>query len=191
MHNLQNISENVMPSTTKGPLVCGMRSFENRYVGLLNLSMVAHPLKKYVKRWTILENQPADVVKVTNLTTRRIEIRSPRLPWPTQFLIGSSALEFNQFSDAIVANFETAILQITVVSVCGLRSVQLSKLFHKCRGPQFANDQMHCGMVVAEMIANYQSVIQNSGKLSTYVHVHFGREQFITKVNFSIIMNQA
>ncbi len=157
------------PYIQQGPLSSGVKSFDARYFGLLRLQEFARPSNIYAKRWRALEYQPAEVSVITNQSTKATEIVSPRLPWPPTFLQGSSVIEFGYPAGPQIAQFDSAVLHLTVVSVCGLQSIPLSKFVNKVRASARSADSVHSGVVVAKMISYHQTLAKNAERLSTFV----------------------
>ncbi|BHF63502.1 Multiple C2 and transmembrane domain-containing protein 2 [Sparganum proliferum] len=169
-------------SLIMGPLVSGLRTFEARYLGLLSLNHKFHRCKYYARRWSALRAQPAEVVLVRNPTTKKMEIRSPRLPWPVNYLMGSSALDFELPTSPRIKQFTSAVLYLTILSACGLRSLHLTRMLNKCRPrQQLGTPAEHRGVVAAEMMAYSQSLARSTERFSTYVQLQFGKDRYATK----------
>lgn len=126
---------------------------------------------------------------MTNPMTKATEIVSPRLPWPPYFLQGASSIDFSSPSGPQVIQFDSGILYLTVLSVCGLQSIPLSRFVNKVRASERASDSVHSGVVVAKMISYSQTLVRNAERLSTYVQLQLGKEKFVTKASFNSIYN--
>nr|VZI03822.1 unnamed protein product [Spirometra erinaceieuropaei] len=169
-------------SLIMGPLVSGLRTFEARYSGLLPMNHKFYRCKYYARQWSALRAQPAEVVLVRNPTTKKMEIRSPRLPWPVNYLMGSSALDFELPSSPQIKQFTSGVLYLTILSACGLRSVHLTRMLNKCRPrQQLGTPAEHRGVVAAEMMAYSQSLARGTERFSTYVQLQFGKDRCATK----------
>lgn len=169
-------------SLIMGPLVSGLRTFEARYLGMLPLDHKFHRCKYYARCWSALRTQPAEVVLVRNPITKKMETRSPRLPWPVTYLMGSSALDFEVPTSPRIKQFTSGVLYLTILSACGLRSLQLTRLLNKYRPrQQLGNPSEHTGVVAAEMMAYSQSLARGTERFSTYVQLQFGRDRCATK----------
>uniref|UniRef100_A0A5K3EPB7 C2 domain-containing protein n=2 Tax=Mesocestoides corti TaxID=53468 RepID=A0A5K3EPB7_MESCO len=166
----------------RGPLSSGVQIFEVRYLGLLHLHVVTRPSHVYARRWSPLEYQPGEVAIITNPMTKATEIVCPRLSWPPHFLRGVSALEFNPVAGLQVAQFDSAVLHLNVLSVCGLQSILLSKFLNKCKANEGAVDSVHRGVMVAKLMSYHQTMAKNAQKLSTFVHLQLGKDKYTTKV---------
>ncbi|KAM3176445.1 hypothetical protein ACTXT7_006524 [Hymenolepis weldensis] len=186
--NLSNTS-----ATNVGPLKGGIQIFEARYLGLLQLNVVTRTLSIYSRRWNPLENQPGEVAVITNPLTKATEIVSPRLPWPPHFLRGVSALEFGPITGPQVAQFDSAVLYINVLSACGLQSIPLAKFLGKCCTDENSYNSMHRGVMAARLISYYQTMAKNATPLSTQVQLQMGKDKYLTtikKSTFDPVWNQ-
>lgn len=175
-----NAADNI--SVKPGPLNASAKMFEARYLGLLHLNVVSRPSNAYAKRWSPVEYQPCEVTVITNPLTKATEIVSPRLPWPPRFLRGVSALKFDPITGPQVAQFDSAVLYLNVLSACGLQSIPLSKFFNECRESQEADDSIHRGVMVARMISYYQRIAKSAQALSTQVQLQMGKDKYSTVV---------
>ncbi|VUZ56266.1 unnamed protein product [Hymenolepis diminuta] len=180
-------------ATNIGPLKGGIQIFEARYLGLLQLNVVTRTLSIYARRWNPLENQPGEVAVITNPLTKATEIVSPRLTWPPHFLRGVSALEFGPITGPQVAQFDSAVLYINVLSACGLQSIPLAKFLGKCCTDENSYDSMHRGVMAARLISYYQTMAKNVTPLSTQVQLQMGKDKYLTSVRkstFDPVWNQ-
>nr|CDS34911.2 hypothetical transcript [Hymenolepis microstoma] len=180
-------------ATNVGPLKSGVQIFEARYLGLLQLNVVARPFSVYARRWSPLEYQPGEVAVITNPLTKATELVSPRLPWPPHFLRGVTALEFNPISGPQVCKFDSAVLYINVVSACGLQSIPLAKFLSKCRADEKSYDSIHRGVMAARLISYYQTMAKNVQPISTQVQIQLGKDKYLTtieKSTFDPVWNQ-
>lgn len=141
-------------------------------------------LSVYARRWSPLENQPGEVAVITNPLTKATEIVSPRLPWPPHFLRGVSALEFGPITGPQVAQFDSAVLYINVLSACGLQSIPLAKFLGKCCTDENSYDSMHRGVMAARLISYYQTTAKNVTPLSTQVQLQMGKDKYLTSVGY-------
>lgn len=138
----------------------------------------------YARRWSPLQYQPGEVAVITNPLTKATEIVSPRLPWPPYFLRGVSALEFDPITGPQVAQFDSAMLYIHVLSACGLQSIPLAKFLSKCDRNENSYDSLHRGVMAARLISYYQSKAKNVQPLSTQVQLQMGKDKYLTTVSY-------
>ncbi|KAM7537017.1 hypothetical protein Aperf_G00000071482 [Anoplocephala perfoliata] len=176
------------PNTTKvGPLKGGVQIFEARYLGLLGLNVVTRPCNIYARRWKPLQYQPGEVAVITNPLTKATETVSPRLSWPPNFLRGVSALEFDPITGPQVAQFDSAMLYIHVLSACGLQSIPVSKFLRK-----YDTDENH-GVTAARVISYFQSKAKKLHPISTQVQLRMGKDKYLTSIRkstFDPVWNQ-